>query len=204
MRRDALLIAILTLSAALPLAAWPQQQESLGDLARQIRAQHDKDTAKAVKVFTNDNLPAPKPGEPVNSTPTPPVPATHLSNPDQTSSKPVTTVSVEQNSGNPPESPEDKTKTRDDWQEEFKAARKDLASAKEAQQLSEDELNLLQIQQAREMDPTAKADLTAKVQDKQSEVDVNKATTEAAQKRVDDLEKEFKESGAPEDWSQTD
>ena len=72
------------------------------------------------------------------------------------------------------------------------------------QQLSEDELNLLQIQQAREIDPAVKADLAAKVQAKQSEVDVNKATTEAAQKALDDLEKEFKDSGAPDDWSQTD
>ena len=78
-----------------------------------------------------------------------------------------------------------------------------MAKAKEQQQLAEDELNLLQIQQAREMDPNAKADLTAKVQAKQSEVDVNKATTAAAQKALDDLEKDFKDSGAPDDWSQT-
>jgi hypothetical protein len=54
------------------------------------------------------------------------------------------------------------------------------------------------------LDPNAKADLTAKVQDKQSEVDVNRATTEAAQKALDDLEKAFQDSGAPDDWSQTD
>jgi hypothetical protein len=30
------------------------------------------------------------------------------------------------------------------------------------------------------------------------------ATTESAQKALDDLSKEFKESGAPDDWSQTD
>jgi len=79
-----------------------------------------------------------------------------------------------------------------------------LAKAKELQQLSEDELNLLQIQQVREIDPVAKADLTAKVQAKQSEVGLNTAATDAAQNALDDLEKEFKASGAPDDWSQTD
>ena len=79
-----------------------------------------------------------------------------------------------------------------------------MAKAKELQQLSEDELNLLQIQQVRELDSMAKQDLTAKVQAKQSEVDVNKATTDAAQKALNHLDKEFKDSGAPDDWSQTD
>ena len=78
-----------------------------------------------------------------------------------------------------------------------------MARAKEQEQLSEDELNLLQIQQAREMDPLTKQDLDSKVQAKQSEVDVNKAATDAAQKNLDDLAKEFKDSGAPDDWSQT-
>ncbi len=50
----------------------------------------------------------------------------------------------------------------------------------------------------------AKADLTAKVQAKQSEVDVNNSTTDAAQKVLDELNKEFKESGAPDEWSETD
>ena len=53
------------------------------------------------------------------------------------------------------------------------------------------------------MTPSAKADFTAKVQAKQSEVDVNTATTQAAQKALDDLMQEFKDSGAPEEWSQT-
>jgi len=62
---------------------------------------------------------------------------------------------------------------------------------------------LLQIQQVRELDAATKQELTEKVQAKQSEVEVNQATTAAAQKALDDLEKEFKESGAPDDWSKT-
>jgi cell pole-organizing protein PopZ len=199
MSRITLLFAILGLSVALPLAAQSQQQESLGDIARQLRAQHEKNDKKATKVFTNDNLPGYKPGEAISS---PSAPEENPSTPAPSASNPGTSPPSEE-TGSKPESPEEKMKTRDYWQGKFKAARQDLAKAKEMQQLSEDELNLLQIQQVRELDPTLKADLTTKVQDKQSQVDVNKATTQAAQKNLDDLEKDFQDSGAPDDWSQT-
>jgi hypothetical protein len=199
MGRTTLLFTVLLLTAALPLIARPQQQESLGDVARQLRDQHDKGARKATKVFTNDNLPEPKPGEAISIQATnPDTPAKGA----QGSSQPA--ISPSETTGKPPESPAGKDKTRDYWQGKFKAARLDVAKAKEHQQLAEDELNLLQIQQAREMDTTGKADLTAKVQAKQSEVDTNKAATDAAQKALDDLEKDFKASGAPDDWRQTD
>jgi type IV secretory pathway VirB10-like protein len=200
MQKIILLFTILALSAALPLIAQPQQQESLGDLARQLREQHDKDAKRATKVFTNDNLPEPKPGETISSSPAPPEsPSTPA-----TTSQPATPPPSQETSGKPPESSGDKAKTKDYWQGKFKAARQDVAKAKEQQQLAEDELNLLQIQQAREIDPNTKADLTSKIQAKQSEIDTNKTATEAAQKALDDLEKDFKDSGAPDDWSHTD
>ena len=136
-----------------------------------------------------------------------PAPPSHEAPPStdgKTTSKPANPPPSEGAGSKQPESPDDKANTRDYWQGKFRAARQDLAKAKELQQIAEDELNLLQIQQAREMDPTAKADLTSKVQAKQSEVDTNKAATEAAAKTLDDLEEAFKDSGAPEDWSQTD
>jgi len=203
MRRITLLFTIIMLSVALPLIARPQQQESLGDVERQIRNQkdNDKDAKKATKVFTNDNLPEAKPGEAISSSPAPPA---SPSTPAESTSKPATAPPSEETGSKKPESPDDKVHDRDYWQGKFRAARQDLAKAKTLQQLAEDELNLLQLQQAREIDPTAKADLTAKVQAKQSEVDTNKATVNAAQKDLDDLEKDFKDSGAPDDWSQTD
>jgi hypothetical protein len=190
------------LSAALPIFAQPQQQESLGDLARQLRTQKEAETKKATKVYTNDNLPAPVSGEALNWLP--PTPEDKPKPASTTTAQPAPSPSSEETSSKQSESPENTPKTRDDWQEKFKAARRDLAKAKEQQQLSEDELNLLQIQQVREIDPAAKAALTAQVQAKQSEVDVNSAATDAAQKDLDDLEKEFKASGVPDDWSQTD
>ncbi len=195
MHRKILLSAIAGLLVALPLAAQSEQPQSgaqsqaqaqtpsLGDLAKQLHAQQEKSGKKPVKVFTNDNIPAAKPGEPVNTA---------------VSSDPAAS---DADASKPPAKPD--MHTQDYWQDKFKSARQDLAKAKEQQQLSEDELNLLQIQQIRELDSNAKADLTAKVQAKQTEVDTNKTATEAAQKALDDLTKDFKDSGAPDDWSVT-
>jgi hypothetical protein len=198
MYRTTLLVTTFLLSAALPLVARPQQQESLGDVARQLQAQHERDSRKATKVFTNDNLPAAKPGEAISYQPVSPgKPSTTDKAPAKPETPPTETATTK------PETTEGKERTRDDWQAKFRAARQDLAKAKEQAQLTEDELNLLEIQQAREMDPTAKADLATKVQAKQSEADLNRKTMEDAQKALDDLQAKFKESGAPDDWSQT-
>ena len=204
MGRTTLLFTILLLSAALPLVAQPQQQESLGDLARQLREQTQQVTPKRpTKVFTNDNLPTPIPGEAVTRI-GPGLPWTSMpSTPGKPMPNQPSPIVRGDRAATSAESPEDKVKTRDYWQGKFKEARQDVAKAKEQQQLAEDELNLLQIQQVRELDPIAKPDLTAKVQDKQSEVNIDKESTDAAQKALDDLEKEFKDSGAPEDWSKT-
>lgn len=200
MGKTTLLFTVFFLSAAVTVCAQPQQQESLGDLARQLREQKESAARKAAKVYTNDNLPPPAPWEvtaPQES------PDEHALTPGQTNAKPTEATSSGEPGSTPAESPEDKIKTRDYWQGKFKEARQDVAQAKEHQQIAEDQLNLLQIQQVRELDPIAQTDLTVKVQDKQSEVNIDKESTDAAQKVLDDLEKEFKDSGAPEDWSKT-
>lgn len=55
---------LATVDAAPSFAQGETSAPSLGDLARQMRAQHAK-AAPATKVFTNDNLPAARPDEPV-------------------------------------------------------------------------------------------------------------------------------------------
>ncbi len=188
MHKTSMLLIVLGLSMALPPLAKPQQ-ESLGDLARQLRAQKEKEAKKPVRVVTNDDLPratgiaeTPASAEKANPTKPPSAEPPAKTNPE-------------------PESPDSKGKNRDYWQAKFTAARQARARAKEEQQLSEDELNLLQIQQARELDPNNKQGLDSKVQAKQSEADDKRAATEKAQKVMDDLEQEFKDSGAPEEWS---
>ena|ERR1019366_3337860 len=189
------LLCAFFLSAGLPLFAQAQQQEPLGDVARQIRAEKENGARKAAKVFTNDNLPPPNPLEPVSQSP--PL----ADEPAKTAAKSSLSPTADANDN---KKTEDKTESRDYWQDRFKAARRDLAKAKEQQQLSEDELNLLQIQQVRELNAGARTDLTTQVEAKQSEVNVNRATTGAAKKALDNLENEFKESGAPDEWRPAD
>lgn len=105
--------------------------------------------------------------------------------------------------GNKSEIPEDKNRAKEYWQAKFKSLRAQLADAKERQRLAEDELNLLQIQDARELDPNVKAELAEKTKAKEGEIAKARAATRAAQKTLDNLQNQFKESGAPEEWSET-
>jgi hypothetical protein len=101
------------------------------------------------------------------------------------------------------EKPEAKNGTKEYWQAKFKSARARLADAKEGQQLAEDELNLLQIQAVRELDPNLKADLAGKIQAKEDEISARQAATEEAEKALEDLQNEFKATGQPDEWSET-
>ena len=101
------------------------------------------------------------------------------------------------------EMPEGKSGTKESWQARFKLARAQLADARQREQLAKDELNLLQIQEARTLDPNVKADLAGKINAKEDELSRKRAVTEEAKKALDDLEKEFQASGAPEEWSGT-
>jgi hypothetical protein len=181
--------------------------QSLGDLARQEREKRAKEAKKPVRVITDEDLP-PRPA--AEAKPTAPS-SESAEQPgeqpaEQAAEQPPATPSEEASAPPPAEEakPEDKQKTRDYWQGRFKAARQRVADAEELQRLAEDELSLLQIQQARELSLDAKSDLDAQVKAKSAEVDDKRAQTAKAQKALEDLEKEFKESGAPEDWSKTD
>jgi chromosome segregation ATPase len=104
---------------------------------------------------------------------------------------------------NEPQKPETRKGTKGYWQSRFKAARTRLADAEERQQLAEDELNLFQIQDAREPNPSVKPELADKIKAKEDEVSGTRAATQEAQKNLEDLENEFKASGAPDEWSET-
>lgn len=171
--------------------------QSLGEIARQLREKRSKET-KPVKVYTNadverlpsaieGNAPAPATGSAAAETPSQPAAA----------SEPAPAKAKE-------EPAEDKMKTRDYWQAKFKSVRADLATAKEEQKLSEDELSLLQTRKLQEISVDAQEEIAKNITDKQAEVDQDRAATAKAQKALDDLEQEFKDSGAPEDWSKTD
>ena len=212
MRKTPMLLMIAGLSLALPLVAGQQPDpsqppESLGDLARQVREQRAKAPQKPAKVITNEDLPArpqgaegPRVATRISETPA----GGEEPNPAETTAKPAAPEPPQEKPGAEPESPGGKVKNHEYWQGKFKEARQSLARAKEEQQLVEDELNLLQIQQVRELGPDAKEELGAHAHDKQLEVAAKEAATDKAQNILDDLEQEFSESGAPEDWNKTD
>jgi hypothetical protein len=193
---------------SLPLLAAPQQ--SLGDLARQLREQQLKAGLKAAKVYTNDNLPGRPPYESgaaasgASSTPAAtPTEQGQAEGESRQAAQPASKAAESGQAASQSEEPEDKTKTREYWQARFKSARAQLADAREQQQLAEDELNLLQIQQVRELNTRAKAEFDDKVKAKADEVSQARAATEEAQKALENLQKEFQRSGAPDEWSET-
>jgi hypothetical protein len=87
------------------------------------------------------------------------------------------------------------------WRRRFQAARETLARAREQRQLAEDELRLLQSQQAHDWGTPAGATLTPKIADKQSELESKQADEAQAQQELDSLESAFRQSGALEEWS---
>jgi hypothetical protein len=100
------------------------------------------------------------------------------------------------------EHPKGKPGTKEYWESRFTSARAKLAKAQEIQQLTEDELRLLQIQQAREaLNTDVAAELAQKIPAKQTELDAARAATEKATKELEELQQEFAASGAPEEWS---
>lgn len=189
--------AITLLAAALALPLFAAQQESLGDLARRLQQERSKSAPKAIKAYTNDNLPASS-----SSGSREVASGTGGTGSASSSEKTESEVSPAGTADNPGTSGAGK-RTKEYWQGRFKAARAELARAQELQQLAEDELSLLQIQDAGLLDLPSKASLAEKIEAKQDEVSKSQAATARAEKKLEDLQDEFKDSGAPDEWSDT-
>jgi len=171
--------------------------QSLGEVARAAREQRQKVMQqKSVRTWTNENIPK----APPSASPTaaagmsaePPPPA-------------QTTPAVEAPDGysTPGDVTADRKKSREYWQQQFKLAREKYAADEEQQRLSEDELSLLQIQQARELAPDTQTEVESSIKAKTADVEAKRAQAAKTKKALDDLEKQFRESGAPPDWAKT-
>jgi len=97
----------------------------------------------------------------------------------------------------------DKKRSKEYWQAKFKSVRADLAQAEEAQKLVQDEIDLLKMRQVQETSDDAQAEIKAKLASRQAELEKATTVTEKAKKALDNLKKEFDESGAPPEWSET-
>jgi len=194
----ALLIFLLALLLLVPVFSLSQ---SLGEIARQYRKEREareKQGEIPIRVFTNDDV----------ARTASPTSTDERAQPEPTTQKGKrvnppsgnTVVTTSSESSAQPAATQDITKSKEYWQARFKSARATLLHAKEEQTLVEDELRLLQIQQARELDPDRSRKLNTRIDTKSIEVESRRAATEKAREALNNLEREFKESGAPQDW----
>lgn len=192
--RRALLIALI-LVGGISLA----RPQSLGDVARASREKRQKVMQqKSVRTWNNENIPkAPPSAGPTAAAGMSDAPPPAPGAPAATSAEATTPAS------STPATGADKKKSREYWQQQFKLARGKYAADEEQQRLSEDELSLLQIQQARELAPETQTQLESAVKAKATDIETKRAQAAKTRKAVDDLEKEFRESGAPPDWAKT-
>lgn len=192
-----------TLLVLIPVPA-PSSGQSLGEVAQQARREREAREKKGevpVKVFTNDDIARMPPIAILKSS---------VQTPSSPQTQPAATQGAPSSRAQPgtPAGASAKRKSPEEskeyWQARFKAARVDLNHAKEEQKLVEDELRLLQIQQARELNPDRSRKLKGQIDASTAELEVKRAATEKARQALEKLEKEFKDSGAPQDWIQKD
>ncbi len=181
--------------------------QSLGEVARRYRKELEERKKMGevpVKVFTNDDIARMPPvsivGPSEGRPPEPDTKQTTTTQPLGTTVRQATSAPTLAQHGKTEES----AKSKEYWQAKFKAARAALEQAKEEQTLVEDEIQLLQIQQARELNPDRSRKLNSKIDASTIELEAKRATTHKAQAALDEIEKEFKKSGAPESWIQDD
>ncbi|HET7216127.1 MAG TPA: hypothetical protein VFL79_21245 [Terriglobia bacterium] len=195
-------MTLLTILLVLVPIATPGQ--SLGEIARQYRKEHEareKKGAVPAKVFTNDDIARTPPLTILKSS------GQASSSPQTKPSQPPTAASSETPAGTPappPGNAKSSEHSKEYWRARFEAARIRLAHAIEEQKLAEDELRLLQIQQARELDPDRSRKLNSQVDAAIVEVEIKRAATEKARQAMEQLEQELKDNGAPQDWIQED
>jgi hypothetical protein len=192
------LVLLGTLLVPLPVACSAQ---SLGEVARQVRKEREARVKRGevpVPVFTNDDIARMSPIAILESSQEgetkPPAP----SQPPASTSSESTAAPAAAQPGKA--GGEESEKSKEYRQARFKVARAALAQAKVEQTLMEDELRLLQIQQARELNPDRSRKLNGQIDASTVELETKRAATERARQALEKLDKEFKDSGAPQEW----
>lgn len=181
--------------------------QSLGEVARQYqkeREARENEGKVPVKVFTNDDVtgmypttadsPQRKPSTSANP-PAPQVKESESPLPTETTGGGAKTKVP----GSKASEAQGGIKSKEYWQARFKAARAALSHAREEQPLVEDELRLLQIQQARELDPDRSRKLNRQIDAATIQLEAKRAATEKAEQVLAQTEEEFKKSGASRD-----
>ena len=164
--------------------------QSLGDFARKQKAKQASQP-KAAKVFTNEDMPKATSLQPADSG----------AAGESASAAATGEASAESGEKTADESkPDDKKKTKEYWQEQFKNAKADVDKAQEGSTLADDELSLAQADAARQLDAGPRSEADKIVANKQTAADDKRAALDKAKQAMEDLKKQFEESGAPADW----
>ena len=165
--------------------------QSLGDFARKQKAKRASQP-KAAKVFTNEDMPKTTSLQPAESA------AAGESASATTPEGEASAVSGEKTAEE--SNPDDKKKTKEYWQEQFKNAKADLDLAQEQSTLADDELSLAQSDAARQLNSNERDVAEKNVATKQTAASEKRAALDKAKQAMEDLKKQFEESGAPADW----
>jgi hypothetical protein len=188
------LLVLLALPVGMASAQQQQQADSIAEAARRSREQK-KEQAKPVRVWDNDSMPK-SPGD-VN------VVGPSAPNSDPSGSSPAANVQSARGAAEA-----GATKSGEKSGKDVKALQASLAAAKDQLQTLKTELNLLQRKYNLDSQMyygkpnyAADTDGAAKLVDEKGEIDSKQQGVDAAQKRVDQLEAELKNSGAGGDGS---
>jgi hypothetical protein len=178
--------AFFVFAVSISLAAGIVRAQDLSQLAKKTREQRMKVMQqKSVRIWNNDNLPKRPAGEGptaaagMSVTPPPNYPGT-----------------MEPEAPPPPElqeSPE--AADLDAMRAQIKQGRQNVKSLEERLRLAEDELSLLQVQQASELSPDTQTALATQIKDKNAAVSGLRQDIDKAKKETEKLEKDFKEQG---------
>lgn len=195
-------VSLIVLGALLLPPPAGTSAQSLGEIARQYRKELETRKKKGevpVRVFTNDDVARMPPlSTSVSLQQKPPAPGKKqpAPRPSATAQRQSPAAPSAKQAGEA----EKKVKSKEYWQAQFKAARAALDYAKEEQNVVKSELQLLQIQQARELDPDRSRQLNGQIDAATVELESRRAATGKARQSLEKLEKQFKKSGAPQDW----
>jgi hypothetical protein len=199
MKTKSLVIIVLGFGLGV-VGARAAHAQSLADVARAERAKQAAQP-KAVKVYTNDNIPHVTSMTAASESAPGGAPAEAGKPSEANATPPASTAASEAGKAPAPEEKaEDKAKTKEYWQSKFAEAQAAVSKADEELSLSQDELNLAQMNEARELDPDKQKELSQDVTAKQAAADSKREADEKAKQALDELKKEFEESGAPKEW----
>jgi len=177
-------IRLITFGLTFGLGLGAMQAQDLSQLAKKTREDRLKTMQqKSVRVWNNDNIPK----APAREGPT----AAGGMSP----ATPVTLPAVLRDEPPPTEATESETASLDSMRDKIRADQQQLKSLEERLRLEEDELSLMQVQQASELAPSVQSELSGKIQTKTAEVAAQRQAIEKAKKDLEAAEKEFKASG---------